>query len=136
MILVDTTILLRFYLDPDCTALLQEVLQRDSHWVAPSTWRSGMCNVLGRYLQQGELELEAALDLLNGAERLLSNSEVEPASSDVLCLAQSSGCSAYGCELIALACELETVLITFDPSLLTYFPSIALTPTAFLASEG
>lgn len=135
MIIVDTTVLLRLYLDPDCTVLLREVLQRDSHWVAPACWRSEMRNVLGGYLQQNVLRLEAALELLQGAESLLSASEIEPASRDILRLAQSSGCSAYGCELIALACELETVLITFDPSLLTYFPSIALTPTAFLASE-
>lgn len=135
MIIVDTTILLRFYLDPACTGLLREILQRDSHWVAPASCRSEICNVLSGYLQQGVLGLEGALALLKGAESLLSASEVEPASSDILRLAQSSGCSAYGCEMIALACELETILITFDPTLLTYFPRIALTPTAFLASD-
>ncbi|MDP3798146.1 MAG: type II toxin-antitoxin system VapC family toxin [Polaromonas sp.] len=125
MIVVDTNVLAYLYLPGDFTADAENLLQRDSEWVAPLLWRSEFRNILAGYIRRKTLTVDQAINLQSEAESLLSGAEFEVDSRAVLELVQSSDCSAYDCEFIALATKLNTKLVTMDGKLLRAFPARA-----------
>lgn len=125
MIVVDTNVLAYLYLPGDFTADAENLLQRNSEWVAPLLWRSEFRNILAGYIRRKTLTVDQAINLQSEAESLLSDAEFEVDSRAVLELVQSSDCSAYDCEFIALATKLNTKLVTMDGKLLRAFPARA-----------
>ena len=123
--MVDTNVLAYLYLPGDFTADAENLLQRDSEWVAPLLWRSEFRNILAGYIRRKTLTVDQAINLQSEAESLLSGAEFEVDSRAVLELVQSSDCSAYDCEFIALATKLNTKLVTMDGKLLRAFPARA-----------
>ncbi|MFA5800080.1 MAG: type II toxin-antitoxin system VapC family toxin [Candidatus Peribacteraceae bacterium] len=131
MIVVDTNVIAYLFIGGEKTPHARSTLLKDPAWAAPILWRSEFRNVLTMYLRQGRLLLPDAFELVREAESLLSGSEYQVESGNVLDLASSSRCSAYDCEFVALAQELGVPLVTSDKRILEDFPSIAVSMDTF-----
>jgi predicted nucleic acid-binding protein len=131
VIVVDTNVVAYLFLGGEKTPHARSTLLKDPAWATPILWRSEFRNVLAMYLRQGRLLLPDALELVREAESLLSGSEYQVESGNVLNLASSSRCSAYDCEFVALAKELGVPLVTSDKRILEDFPSTAISMDTF-----
>lgn len=125
MIIVDTNVIAYLFLTGEHSDLSEQLLKHDPDWVAPRLWRSEFRNVLTLYLRKKLLSLQEVMEILEEAERLMSDSEFEVPSAPVMRLAVESGCSAYDCEFIALARYFRVPLATNDGTLLRAFPDTA-----------
>ena len=134
MIVVDTNVIAYLFLTGEHSNLSERLLKHDPEWAAPRLWRSEFRNVLALYLRQELLGLEDSLEILEEAERLMSDSEFEVPSALVMQLAHESGCSAYDCEFVAMARYFRIPLATNDGTLLRTFPDTAQRVEAILNS--
>ena len=125
MIVVDTNVIAYLYLSGEYSDLSERLLERDPDWMAPRLWRSEFRNVLALYLRKELMGFQDSLEILEEAERLMSDSEFEVPSALVMQLAGESSCSAYDCEFIALARYFRVPLATNDNALLKAFPDTA-----------
>lgn len=125
MIVVDSNVVAYLYLPSAHTAKAEALLVRDPEWAAPVLWRSEFRNILAGYLRRQTLTRDQACRLQHEAENLMSGSEFEVDSHEVLELVRDSDCTAYDCEFIALAIKLDTVLVTVDQKLQRAFPTRA-----------
>jgi predicted nucleic acid-binding protein len=125
MIVVDTNVLAYLWLPGQRTAAAENLLRNDPDWNAPLLWRSEFRNVLAGCLRRGDLNLETALQIVDGAEGQMRGREFAVPSAQVLARVDESDCSAYDCEFVVLAEELGVALITSDERLLKSFPSVA-----------
>lgn len=132
MIVADTNLVAYLLLEGENTATAEQVLEKDSHWIAPFLWRSEFRNVLAIYVRQDLLSLEEALEIQEVGEVLLGGREYSLVSEDVLRTAQRSGCAAYDCEFVVLAEKNEIPLVTSDRRVLDTFPGVAVHPRAFV----
>ena len=122
MIVVDVNVLAYLLIPGKYTKGAEQVLEADSHWVAPRLWRSEFRNVLSTYVRSNLLELVDAVQLYQRAKGLIGSEEYEVETSDVLRLSKRSKCSGYDCEYIALAEFLDLKLVTADAKLSKAFP--------------
>ena len=132
MIVVDTNLLVYFYIRSEHSELAEKAFLRDPIWVAPLLWRSEFLNVLTASLRKGIVGLETAVEIAGEAELLLEGGEYSVGSLDVLRLAAQSRCSAYDCEFVALARELNIPLVTTDKQVLSDFPATAVSLEQFV----
>lgn len=131
MIVVDTNLILYFYMNGAHSRSAEKAFAKDPQWTAPLLWRSEFRNVLATCLRRSAMDFETAVSIQDEAERLMDGSEFSVPSTDVLRIAAGSGCSAYDCEFVALARYLEVPLVTADRALLRAFPDTAVHPDAF-----
>lgn len=131
MIVVDTNVLASLFLETEASADAQAALARDAGWAAPLLWRSELRNVLATHVRLGLYDLAHCLEVLEAAEDVLGDRQLEIPDSKVLRLAESSGCSAYDCEFVALAEHLELPLVTLDGKVLKSFPERAVPLAVF-----
>ena len=134
MIVLDTNIIGYLYLTSDRSTQAEEVLLKDSHWIAPLLWRSEFRNVLAFYLRKNLFSLEDAYRIMEEAANLMEGHEYEVASIQVLALVATSTCSAYDCEFVALAQDLDVQLVTVDKQILKQFPDYTITLDDYLKS--
>lgn len=134
MIVVDTNIIAYLLLTGERSGLSERLLKHDPEWIAPRLWRSEFRNVLTLYLRKNLLGIRDSLEIMEAAEQLMSDSEFEVPSAQVLQLADESGCSAYDCEFVALARYFRVPLATSDGALLRAFPGTAQTVEAILGA--
>lgn len=125
MIVVDTNVLAYLWLPGERTAQAERLLKADPNWNAPLLWRSEFRNVLAGCLRRGDLDLETALQIADGAEGQMRGREYSVPSAQVLARVAASTCSAYDCEFVVLAEELVVPLVTSDERLLRSFPAVA-----------
>ena len=125
MIVVDVNVLAYLLIPGKYTVSAEQLLEADSHWVAPRLWRSEFRNILATYLRSDLLELADAAVLFKRASDLIGIEEYEVETSDVLRLSKKSKCSAYDCEYVALAEFLDLKLVTADAKLAKSFPQHA-----------
>jgi predicted nucleic acid-binding protein len=125
MIVVDTNVLAYLWLPGERTKAAERLLKKDPDWNAPLLWRSEFRNVLAGCLRRGDVSLETALEIADGAEGQMRGREFSVPSAQVLARVEGSECSAYDCELVVLADELGVSLITSDEKLLKAFPALA-----------
>ena len=125
MIVVDVNTVAYLWIPGELTALAEQVLARDPHWVSSVLWRSEFRNILAGYFRRGVLDRDAVDRCLHGAESQLAGSEYLVPSELVMRKVAASTCSAYDCEYVALADDLKTTLITTDTQLLREFPGLA-----------
>ncbi len=125
MIVVDTNILIYFYIRSGQSGLADKAFLKDPHWLAPVLWRSEFRNVLASCIRKRLVNFEVAVEIIGEAERLMEGGEYSVGSLDVLNLTARSRCSAYDCEFVALARELNIPLVTTDEQVLSAFPDIA-----------
>ena len=136
MIVVDTNTIAYLYFPSDQTESAERLLSLDAHWIAPQLWRSGFRNILALYVRKDLLAFEAACQIQQQAETLMSGHEYEVDSLSVLAMAKTTGCSAYDCEFAALAQRLGATLITSDKQLLNALPNLAITARAYVARRS
>jgi predicted nucleic acid-binding protein len=125
MIVVDTNVLAYLWLPGERTKAAERLLKKDPDWNAPILWRSEFRNVLAGCLRRGDVSLETALQIVEGAEGQMRGREFSVPSPQVLARVDESDCSAYDCEFVVLADELGVPLVTSDEKLLKSFPSLA-----------
>ena len=125
MIVVDTNVIAYLWLPGDRTAAAERLLKQDPDWNAPLLWRSEFRDVLAGSLRRGDLKMEIALQIAEGAESQMRGREFSVPSAQVLARVEESDCSAYDCEFVVLASELGVPLVTSDEKILKGFPSVA-----------
>jgi predicted nucleic acid-binding protein len=125
MIVVDTNVIAYLWLPGERTAAAERLLKKDADWNAPLLWRSEFRNVLAGCLRRGDVSLETALKIADGAEAQLQGREFSVPSDQVLARVAESDCSAYDREFIVLAEDLGVPLVTSDDKLLRSFPTVA-----------
>ncbi len=126
MIVVDTNVIAYFWINGANTKFTENLLKKDSNWIAPFLWRSEFRNVLAGYLRKNLLTLDKALRLMSAAEEQLNNNEYLVTSDLVMNLVSLSSCSAYNCEFVALAKDFNINLVTSDKKIVKEFPSITI----------
>ncbi len=131
MIVADTNLIAYLLLEGEHTEAAEQVLDQDSHWIAPILWRSEFRNVLALYVRKGLLGLEQACRFMELGEVLMEGREYTLPSASVLELAESSACAAYDCEFLALAKQSDVPLVTSDRRVLSAFPDVAVDPRRF-----
>ena len=132
MIVVDTNVIAYLYINGERSQQAEDLLVKDSEWIAPKLWLSEFRNVLSLYLRKNLLTLDEILCILQQAEALLAHHEYKVASAEVMELVNSSNCSAYDCEFVALARHLDIRLVTVDKKIIKDFPNIAIALEDFL----
>ena len=132
MIVVDTNVLVYFFVLGPHATMVETVRAADPDWHAPVLWRSEFRNAMAGYLRSGETTLEHALSTIQRAMYVMDGQEHEMNSGDVMRLVSKSNCSAYDCEFVALAQELGVSLVTSDRRILHEFPNVAVTPAEFM----
>jgi predicted nucleic acid-binding protein len=127
MIVVDSNVIAYCFIStPKLTEAARALLASNPNWNAPLLWRSEFRNILLKYIRVNLLSLADATELQLEAQDLMSNTEFQVDSVQVLELAAQSGCTAYDCEFVALAKSLKTTLVTTDKQILKAFPRIAM----------
>lgn len=125
MIVVDTNVIAYLWLPGERTSAAERLLKKDPDWNAPLLWRSEFRNVLAGCLRRGDVSLETALQIVEGAEGQMRGREFSVPSAQVLSRVEESDCSAYDCEFAVLAQELGVSLVTSDEKMLKSFPAVA-----------
>jgi predicted nucleic acid-binding protein len=133
VIVVDTNLIVHFFVKGDQSELAGKILVMDPGWSAPLLWRSEFRNTLVKCVRGELLEWSDTFRIMTEAESLLAGNEYAVVSGDVLSLAASSACSAYDAEFVVLAQELGVPLVTSDKQLLKSFPETAVSPARFMA---
>jgi len=133
MIVADTNIISYLLLPTLFSASVDSLYKIDSHWVAPTLWKSEFRSVLALYLRKKLVTFEKAIQLQDSAELMMNGNEYNITSSQVLSLVTKSTCSAYDCEFISLAQHLNIKLVTQDKKVLREFPSCAVSIDQFIA---
>jgi len=125
VIVVDNSVLVRFWLPGDFAELAEAAKERDGAWAAPILWRAEFRNVLAGYLRRKLLtEAEANAAYLN-AQKDLGAQEYTVPTERIMKLVLASDCTAYDCEYVALAQDLGVPLVTTDELILRAFPKNA-----------
>jgi predicted nucleic acid-binding protein len=132
MIVVDTNILIYYFVKSDHSETAVQVHKKDPVWVAPFLWRSEFRNTLLLYLRKELLTLPQIFRLVQTAEDKMRDHEFHVMADEVFRVANVSNCSAYDCEFVALAKELGVPLVTADKQILRDFPETAVPPQQFV----
>lgn len=135
MIVVDVNTLVYLWIPGEMTGSAEKALERDPYWVSSILWRSEFRNILAGYLRRGDLEPQAALRCIAGAESQMSGREYFIPSALVMKKVTASSCSAYDCEYVALAEDFNTTLVTSDKRILDDFPKLTTSLKAFAAGD-
>jgi len=131
VIVVDSNVLVYFWLPSEFAGQAEAVKAQDGVWAAPILWRSEFRNVLAGYLRRKTLsESEANAAYLNVQKDIAANEYSVP-TERVLKLVLASDCSAYDCEYVALAQDLGVPLVTTDKQILRAFPKTTVSLEAF-----
>lgn len=126
MIVVDTNVIVYFWINGTFTDAAEILMKKDPEWASPLLWRSEFCNVLAGYLRKHQITLAQALAAVGKAQEHLKGREHSIASEVVLDLVNKSVCSAYDCEFVALAQSFGISLVTCDSQILKAFPETAI----------
>jgi len=125
MIVVDTNVLIYFWIPGEHTQAAERLFKRDAEWAAPLLWRSEFRNVLRGLVKRNTIDFSTAVKIAEQAESQMKGNEFSVPALEVLDCARASGCTAYDCEFVVLAEELGIPLITSDKKVLSAFPKIA-----------
>jgi predicted nucleic acid-binding protein len=125
MIAVDTNVVVYLLLPGPYSSAADQLRSVDSDWIAPPLWRSEFRNVLNLARRASQLDLPAAISLLELAEDVMRRADALPDPRRVMQLAEQSGCTTYDCEFVEVAERRGLPLYTADKKVLQTFPGIA-----------
>jgi len=125
VIVVDTNVLIYFWLRTEQARQVERLYANDPDWIAPMLWRSEFRSALSLYVRNKRMSFEQAMYAVASAEEQMDDQEHIVDSRTVMELAMESGCSAYDCEFVALAKGVGVPLITGDRRIVERFPKIA-----------
>lgn len=132
MIVVDTNLIGYLFLTSTLTEQAENIFNSDSDWAAPVSWRSEFRSVLGFYLRENLISLQAASQIMSEATQFLQGSEYEVNFYRVLELVSCSPCSAYDCEFVSLAHDLGVPMVTDNKQILDQFPRTTISIERYL----
>ena len=132
MIVVDTNILIYYFVNSAHSETAIQIHRKDPVWVAPFLWRSEFRNTLLLYLRKELLTLPQIFRIVQTAEVKMRDHEFHVMADEVFKAANVSKCTAYDCEFVALAKELGVPLITADKQILRDFPKTAVSLQQFI----
>ncbi|MBN1536531.1 MAG: type II toxin-antitoxin system VapC family toxin [Anaerolineales bacterium] len=132
MIVVDTNLIAGLFLSSALSEQAENVFSTDSDWVTPLIWRSEFQSVLGFFLRENLISLEAASQIMSEAAQFLQGKEYEVNAFRVLELLSCSNCSAYDCEFVSLSHDLGIRLVTNNQRILEQFPRTTISVERFL----
>ena len=125
MIVVDSSVLVYFWLPSAFAPLAEAAKARDGVWAAPILWRAEFRSVLAEYLRKKLLTEGEAGTAYRNAQNDLGAHEYTVPTERILKLVLASDCTAYDCEYAALAEDLGVPLVTADKQVLRAFPKTA-----------
>ena len=125
MIVVDTNVLVYFWISGEHTKQAERLFEKDSQWAAPLLWRSEFRNVLSGLVKREAISFATAANIAEQVESQMKGMEFSVPTFEVLDRANVSGCTAYDCEFVVLAEGLGVPLVTSDKQVLKAFPRIA-----------
>lgn len=125
VIVVDTNVLIYFWLRTEQAREAERLYAKDPDWIAPMLWRSEFRNALMLYVRKERMSFDQATYAVASAEEQMDGHEHVVDSRAVMKLALESGCSAYDCEFVVLADTAGVPLITGDRRILERFPKLA-----------
>ena len=126
MIVVDTNIIVHYWLKSDLNSNAERLLVKDPDWIAPFLWRSEFRNVLSVYIRKKLLDIDTAYEVIEMAEKQFRGNEYLVDSRKVVKLSNDSGCSTYDSEFIFLTKEFSVKLCTTDKQIIKSFPELTL----------
>ena len=136
MIVVDTNIIVYFWIKGEFTSLAEKLLRLDPDWHVPLLWRSEFRNILAGLIRRGTISIETAIEILDNAESQFHNKEYLVSSREVMNLVIKSNCSAYDCEFVALSKKLNAPLVTADKQIINNFPDTAFAIERYIIEMG
>lgn len=134
MIVVDSNILVHFFLSGEQRSLLERVHSRDPEWVAPILWRSEFRNVCMKMNRFGNVPLPVLMKGMEEAEEAMRAYTLRVQSNQVLVMANRYKLTAYDAEYASLATELDCRLLTFDKAMISKCPELISHPYEWLES--
>ena len=123
MLAVDTNVLAYLLLEGDRTADAQALYAADADWRSEGFLLVEFSNVLATYRRRGALPGDAAVELLDTAQRVVSGLVNLP-HARALALAAEYGVSAYDARFLGAAQALGTKLVTEDTKLRVAAPQL------------
>jgi len=135
MIVVDSNILVHFFLNGEHRNLLERVRSRDSEWVAPILWRSEFRNVCIKMNRFGNIPLPVLLKGMEEADDVMRASTFRVQSNHVIVIAHRYQLTAYDAEYLSLALELDCQVLTFEKAMISKCPDVIIHPYDWLASH-
>jgi len=125
MIVVDTPVIVYYYLPGDHTKDAERLLCRDHDWVTSWLWRFEFRNVVAEYIRKQLIDPIAAVRIAEEAEMRFRGREYSCPATRIIDLITKSKCTAYDLEYVGIAQELGVDLVTTDKEVIRTFPSIA-----------
>jgi predicted nucleic acid-binding protein len=135
VLLIDTNILVYFYLQGIQTLAVRELARRDHDWQSESYLLIELSNVLTSYLVAGILPLEHAQKVFVQAQQKMSGALHTVPHLEVLAICHQYKVTAYDARFLLLAQNLGCKLVTEDKKLRAAAPDLtqsideALAPT-------
>lgn len=133
MIVADTCIIVHLFNSTDLTSRAQQVLEINSDWYCPTTWREEYANVLAKLYKKSKCSPENVLSLFQTTSEQLLHRECKIRTKDALECAMQYQISVYDAHFIVLAEQLNTWLITEDIEVLKKCPKRALSMLDFIS---
>lgn len=133
MIVVDTCIVIHLFNATEYTRLAEQVLDINSDWHIPTTWREEYANVLAKLYKKSKCKPEDVLELFQTTSNEFQNREYKVSTKDALSAAMQYQISVYDAHFVVLAEQLSTCLITEDIEVLKKCPKLAISMLDFIA---
>jgi predicted nucleic acid-binding protein len=125
MIVVDTCIIIHLFNATELTFQAQHLLEIDSDWHVPTTWREEYANVLAKLYKKNKCSPQSVLELFQQTCDQLQNREHSVQTKDALECALQYQISVYDAHFVVLAEQSDSTLITEDIEVLKKCPKIA-----------
>ena len=132
MIVSDSNLIAYLFLPSPNSTLAEQVLQKESKWIAPLLWRSEFRNILTLYMRHQAITVYEAQQTMERAESFMVENEFFVPSDPVLELTSTTMLSAYDAEFVILARQLQTKLVTSDKGVLAADPNNTVSPEKFV----
>lgn len=128
--MLDVTVLAGYLLGVAGRGIDLSVLMKNGiGFIAPDLWRPELANTLWKYVQQNDITLDQAVELLQQSSALVSDTVgSESLWQGALQLAAQCNHPVYDCLYVALAISRSTQVITYDKRLQRAFSQITIHP--------
>ncbi len=108
---------------------LSVLMKNGIGFIAPDLWRPELANTLWKYVQQKDITIDQAVELLQQSSALVYDTVgSESLWQGALQLAAQSNHPVYDCLYVALAISRSTQVITYDKRLQRAFSQISIHP--------
>jgi predicted nucleic acid-binding protein len=132
VIVIDTNVLVYYFIEGEKTRLAHKVFAHDPEWIVPLLWRHEFVNVLATFVRTGALALDVAQSVWRNAREALHPYEASVEPDEIIPFAVRNNISAYDAEFLVLATSRNISCVTEDQGLQEKCPHIAVSMGGFL----